>query len=307
MTANEVKISLVICTYNRCRYLPEALESVRQQQLPTHLFELIIVDNNSTDETAAISDAFINANPALNIRYCFEANKGLSFARNRGITEATSNIVNYVDDDAILDPAYLQQMLHFFETHPQAAGAGGKVIPKYEDGKAPVWMSKYLHGFIGKADHGDSIKLFAGNMKYPVGCNMAWRKELLQQAGGFNTDLQFRSDDKYIYHQVIKINTAVYYVPAAWLYHYIDAHRLELNNFKNLFLKTGNEEKIRVRSEGRSMAVVIKGLEFIFKTGAAFLLFLFFALKGQYLKGRYILLSQTCTLKGFFKKEVFVR
>lgn len=307
MTANEVKISLVICTYNRCRYLPEALESVRLQELPSSHFELIIVDNNSTDDTAIISETFIKANPTLNVRYCFEANKGLSHARNRGITEAKSSIVNYVDDDAILSAQYLQEMLHFFDTHPTAAGAGGKVIPKYEDGKEPIWMNKYLHGFIGKVDHGNNIQLFAGKMKYPVGCNMAWRKEILQQAGGFNTNLQFRSDDKYIYQQVAKINNKVFYLPAAWLYHYIDAHRLELSNFKKLFLKTGNEEKIRVRSEGGSMAVVKKGVEFLFKTGVAFALFLLFTLRGEYLKGRYVWLSQYCTLKGFFAKDVFVR
>jgi glycosyltransferase involved in cell wall biosynthesis len=307
MTANEIKISLVICTYNRCRYLPEALESVSRQELPAALFELIIVDNNSTDDTAIISQTFIDANPTLNVRYCFEVNKGLSHARNRGIAEARSSIVNYVDDDAILDASYLQQMLHFFETYPTAAGAGGKVVPKYEDGKEPMWMNKYLNGFIGKVDHGNNILLFSGDMKYPVGCNMAWRKELLEKCGGFNTNLQFRSDDKYIYHQVIKLNSAVYYVPAAWLYHYIDAHRLELNNFKKLFLKTGNEEKIRVQSEGGSVAVVKKGIEFLFKTGAALALFLLFTLKGQYLKGKYVLISQYCTLKGFLKESVFVR
>lgn len=307
MTASEVKISLVICTYNRCRYLPEALESVRLQELPSSDFELVIVDNNSNDDTAIISETFIKANPSLNVRYCFEANKGLSHARNRGISEARSSIVNYVDDDAILSAHYLQEMVHFFETYPTATGAGGKVIPKYEDGKEPVWMNKYLHGFIGKVDHGNNIQLFSGNMKYPVGCNMAWRKEILQQAGGFNTNLQFRSDDKFIYHQVIKINSAVYYVPAAWLYHYIDTHRLELNNFKKLFLKTGNEEKIRVQSEGGSIAVAKKGMEFLFKTGAAIALFLLYTMKGQYLKGKYVLLSQYCTLLGFLKKEVFVR
>jgi glycosyltransferase involved in cell wall biosynthesis len=307
MAAKEVKISLVICTYNRCRYLPEALQSVKLQQLSPDLFELIIVDNNSTDETAAISKAFITDNPSLQVRYCFEANKGLSHARNRGIKEARSHIVNYVDDDAILSVQYLQEMLHFFETHPATAGAGGKVIPKYEDGKEPVWMNKYLYGFIGKVDHGNNIQQFSRNMKYPVGCNMAWRKELLEQCGGFNTNLQFRSDDKYIYHQVIKINPAVHYVPAAWLYHYIDAHRLELNNFKKLFLKTGNEEKIRVQTEGGKVAVVKKGIEFLFKTGVALGLFVLFTLKGQYLKGRYVFISQYCTLKGFLKAEVFVR
>ena len=301
------EISLVICTYNRCRYLPEALESIRKQNLPAEKFELIIVDNNSTDDTAAIVKEFISQHPAMNLHYCFEANKGLSFARNRGIQEAKAPIVNYVDDDAILSEGYLEAMISFFANHPNASGAGGKVIPKYEEGREPAWMSKYLNGFIGKINFGEEVQLFSKEMKYPVGCNMAYKKAILEKAGGFNNALQFRSDDKYIFYQVKKYTDQIYYVPNAWLYHYIDAHRLEMGNFKKLFLKTGNEEKKRILSEQGNIGLIKKGAEFIIKAAAAFMLFCLFMLKGQYLKGKYIFLSQYCTLKCFFKKEIFVR
>jgi glucosyl-dolichyl phosphate glucuronosyltransferase len=301
------EISLVICTYNRCRYLPEALESIRNQNLPAEKFELVIVDNNSTDDTATIAQKFISDNPHLNARYVFEAEKGLSVARNRGLQEAASPIVNYVDDDAILSPGYLEAMLYFFTTHPGAAGAGGKVIPKYESGQAPEWMSKYLDGFIGKKDHGTEVRAFTEAMKYPVGCNMAYRKTILQQAGGFNAQLQFRSDDKFIFQQVKKISTQIFYVPDAWLYHYIDAHRLEMGNFKKLFLKTGNEEKKRISGEQGGFGVVKKGAEFLFKTAASLALLVAFAAKGDYKKGKYIFISQYNTLKGFLSKDVFVR
>jgi glycosyltransferase involved in cell wall biosynthesis len=301
------EISLVICTYNRCRYLPEALESIKAQTLLPEKFELLIIDNNSTDDTAVISRHFIEANPHLQVRYFLEKNRGLSFARNRGMNESNAPIVNYVDDDAILSAGYLEAMVHFFNSHPQAGGAGGKVIPKYEEGKEPVWMSKYLNGFIGKIDFGTEIQLFRKDMKYPVGCNMAYKKALLIKAGGFNNALQFRSDDKYIFYQVKKFTSQIYFLPDAWLYHYIDAQRLEINNFKKLFLKTGNEEKKRVWNEQGMKGLVKKGIEFFFKAGAALLLFLLFFIKGEYAKGKYILISQYCTLKGFLKKEVFVR
>jgi glycosyltransferase involved in cell wall biosynthesis len=301
------EISLVICTYNRCRYLPEALHSIRAQNIKAARFELIIVDNNSTDDTARISQEFIAANPQLNIRYCFEENKGLSFARNRGIKESSSGIVNYVDDDAILSVGYLEAMLLFFRNNPQAIGAGGKVIPKYEAGSEPEWMSKYLNGFIGKIDFGSQVKIFSSEMKYPVGCNMAYKKESLLKAGGFNNALQFRSDDKYIFYQLRKQSDQVYFVPDAWLFHYIDAHRLDPENFKKLFLKTGNEERKRVMGEEGKMGVIKKGLEFLIKSTASLLLLLLFSLKGQYEKGKYVFISQYYTLKGFFKKEVFVR
>lgn len=287
--------------------MPDAFSSILAQSLPAHLFELIVVDNNSTDDTATLTKQFITNHPGLNARYCFEPKKGLSNARNRGIAEAIAPIVAYVDDDAILSPDYLQALLSFFKQKPDAAGVGGKVIPKYEAGKEPDWMSKYLNGFIGKVDHGDEIKLYSPEMKYPVGCNMAYRKSVLLKAGGFNEKLEFRSDDKFIFHQVRKISSQIFYVPDAWLYHHIDAHRLDIENFKTLFLKTGNEEKKRVKAEEGSLAVVKKGIEFIIKTKVAALLWVMFTLKGEPGKGKYVFISQWNTLKGFFKREVFVR
>ncbi len=70
--------------------------------------------------------------------------------------------------------------------HPAVIGVGGKVIPKYENGKEPAWMSKYLNGFVGKLDHGDKEKPFTPEMKYPAGCNMTYKKQVLEKAGGFN-------------------------------------------------------------------------------------------------------------------------
>src|SRR4051812_31557682 len=122
------KIALVICTYNRDKYLSETLESVGKQNLENDKFQLIIVNNNSTDNTSNISQDFISKNPLLNIKYCFEEHKGLSFARNRGVAEATASIISYVDDDVILPSSFLQEMVNFFDKYKDAVGAGGKVI-----------------------------------------------------------------------------------------------------------------------------------------------------------------------------------
>ena len=91
------------------------------------------------------------------------------------------------------------------------------------------------------------------------------------------------------------------------LYHNIDNNRLSLPNFKKLFLKSGNEEKIRVRSEQGTPAVVKKFFELIFKTSASIALYFLYTLKGKEIKGRYIFYSQWFTLKGFLQKNVFVR
>ena len=302
-----LKISLVICTYNRDKYLPEALESIRMQTADYRTFQLIIVDNKSTDNTASIAKQFIENSPQLNIKYALETNKGLSFARNRGIKEADTLIIAYVDDDAILSPTYLEAMLKFFSEYPQAIGVGGKVIPKYEDGKEPAWMNEYLNGFVGKVDYGTETRKYDADMKYPAGCNMTYKKDILLKAGGFNNDLTFRSDDKYIFFKIKELSDEIYYVPDAYVHHYIDSHRLAFDNFKKLFLKTGNEEKIRTRLQHGTTGVIKKGIEFFIKCAASILIWIVFLFKGQNIKGKFVFLSQWFTLKGFFMKDVFVR
>ncbi|HNP24052.1 MAG TPA: glycosyltransferase [Panacibacter sp.] len=307
MANDKFELALVICTYNRDRYLPDALESIKNQSFPGTQFQVVIVDNNSTDNTAAISKKFIAENPDLHITYAFEQQKGLSFARNRGVAEADAPVLCYIDDDIILAPGFLNAMKSFYDSYPNAVGAGGRVIPKYEHDKEPEWMNKYLNGFVGRVEHGDKIKKYDEKMKYPAGCNMSYKKNVILKAGGFNNELTFRSDDKYIFHKITQLSTEIYYLPDAYLYHNIDAYRLDIGNFKKLFLKTGNEEKRRIKSEKGSLGVFKKFIEFVTKFGASIVLFFLFLLKGQTPKGKYIVISQWCTLKGFLKKDVFVR
>src|SRR5687768_5157614 len=172
----EPAISVVICTYNRDKFIGEALNCLAKQTLSPEEFEIIIVDNNSTDHTASIAKNFIAAHPELNARYVLESNKGLSFARNRGLQEAKAPIITYIDDDAEAEQAFLESILHFMQADKTIVGIGGKVIPKYSESKEPEWMSKYLNGFVGRMDYGDEPKRFDNTMKYPAGCNMTYTK-----------------------------------------------------------------------------------------------------------------------------------
>ena len=305
-SAKEPFISVVVCTYNRDRFIGEALQSLFIQTLSKDFFETIVVDNNSTDTTAGIVQNFITDHPALNMRYVLESNKGLSFARNRGIRESSGKIIAYIDDDVKLKPGYLEAIYNFFTTHPSAAGMGGKTLPQFPDCDPPEWLSPYLKGITGTVDYGNQMKRFSRRMKYPGGCNMAYTKDILVKAGGFNNELKARADDKYIFGQVAKINSEVWYVPEAFSLHNITAERLSFNSFKKLYLKGGNEEKIKTKSEG-SLSFIKKGADLLIKCIAGLCLWMLFTLKGQRLKGRYIFLAQWFTLCGFFKKEVYVR
>lgn len=304
---NLPQLSLVICTYNRVKFLPECLQHLSRQTIDADQWEVIIVDNHSTDNTAEVVKAFIKQHPQLPFRYVFEEQKGLSFARNRGLAEAMGDIITYIDDDAEAVPHFAETVLNFMLQHPEAAGVGGRVVPKYSECPEPEWMSKYLNGFVGRVDHGYPIRPFSGSMKYPIGCNMTYRKRLLESVGGFNNDLTFRGDDKYIYQAVSTVNSKVYYLPEAEVQHNIDAYRLTPESFRKLYQKTGNEERKRVAAEEGLSALIRKGLEYLLKFGASLLIGMMFTVTGNYLKGKYVMLSQWYTWQGFILREVHVR
>ena len=93
-------ISVIICTYNRADLLTDVLQTVCEQTLERSEYEVIVVDNNSTDDTSAVSHTFVAR--YSNVRYCFEPQQGLSHAPNRGWREARGDVVIYLDDDCIV-------------------------------------------------------------------------------------------------------------------------------------------------------------------------------------------------------------
>ncbi len=294
------QISLIICTYNREKFLGHALQSLTHQTLAPEEFEILIINNNSTDSTPEISQDFIAANPKLNVRYFVESNQGLSYARNRGIKEALAPIITYIDDDAEADALFLEKVLSFFKERPNTAGIGGRILPKYE-GSPPQWMNKYLYGFVTKVDFGDQVFVYTGKT-YPAGCNMTYRKALLEQVGGFNENLKWRADDKYIFFAIKEVSDQVFHYPDAVVQHNIDAYRTTDENFLHLSRKFGSEERIRVRDIGQ-WAFLKKVFEFVFKLGASVLLALMFALRGEWIKGKYTMLYRWNALLGLLSAK----
>ena len=300
MPEPQPQISLIICTYNREKFLGHALQSLTQQTLPAQDFEILIINNNATDSTPQISQDFIAKNPKLNVRYFVESNQGLSYARNRGIKEALAPIITYIDDDAEAENDFLEQILTFFKNKPEAAGVGGRIIPKYE-GDPPQWMNKYLYGFVTKVDFGDQVFTYTGK-SYPAGCNMSYRKDLLEQVGGFNENLKWRADDKYIFFAIKEISDEVFHYPKAMVRHNIDAYRTTDENFFQLSRKFGSEERIRVKDRGQG-PYLKKVFEFIFKLGASVVLAILFTVKGEWIKGKYTLLYRYYALAGLLSAK----
>lgn len=292
-----LKITVVICTYNRAKFIGDALGALAKQTLDRKQFEVIVVNNNSTDETESITLAFIDQHPELDIKYVVESQQGLSFARNRGISEATYDIINYIDDDAIPYPNFLENILKHFTNFPETVGIGGVVIPNYEI-EEPQWMSKYLEGLVTKVDLGKEIKKYDKKI-FPVGCNMTYRKSALIECGGFNNALKWRADDKYIFFAIRKLTDQIYYVPDVILRHQIDAVRTSRSSFVNISWKTGNEEGLRIISLGK-FSFLKKVIEYFIKFFGSIILAIPYFLKGQFSKADYLVTYRYQAIVGLF-------
>ena len=135
-------LTVIICTYNRAKYIGNLLESIAANDLPKSEYEILLVDNNCTDNTREICNAFAAAHPDVQFRYTVEPEQGLSAARNKGIKEAKGEYLVYIDDDALVDTWYLRTIYEYMVAHPEISAVGGPIIPLYET-KEPEWMTRY--------------------------------------------------------------------------------------------------------------------------------------------------------------------
>jgi GT2 family glycosyltransferase len=198
-----------------------------------------------------------------------EPRQGLSHARNRGISVAQGAVIAIIDDDEEVNPEFAAAYLDFFDRHPEAAMAGGKVVPRYETGR-PRWMSRFTERPIaGTLDLGAHEKPFgraAGQgagcgrrgyvTGYPAGGNMAVRREVFERHGLFDTSLGrtggrlIGGEEKELFARVTAAGEAVWWMPGAVIYHISPPSKLTSDYFRRLSRGVGASE--RVRSAGRT-------------------------------------------------------
>jgi glycosyltransferase involved in cell wall biosynthesis len=138
---SDIKVSIIVCTYNRCEILKYCLDSLEKQSCDKSHYEVIVVDNNSTDNTKEVVEEYCGRNS--NFRYVFEENQGLSHARNRGAKEAKAGWVGYLDDDGKVRENYIEQALFTIENFDFDC-FGGKVVNWFKYGK-PRWYPEIFY------------------------------------------------------------------------------------------------------------------------------------------------------------------
>ncbi len=248
-----MKLSVIFCTYNREKYIYNAMKSIAEQTYPHLNYEIVLVNNNSTDDTEAICNKFQADYPHIEFHYFIEYNQGLSYARNRGVKESKGDILIFVDDDATVFDNYLSAIDSFFNAHPEVSACGGPIVPVYEVDK-PKWLSHYTEQLIGGALYeGDKNKPFR-NGKYPGGGNSAFRKEIFEKYGLFNVELGRKgtgligAEEKDLYDRLTKGKETFYYLPQMGIHHYIPQKKLTIQHFKDLTYSIGKSERIRTKA-----------------------------------------------------------
>lgn len=250
------RLSLIIATYNRAEQLLVTLRSVAAQTAPVAAWECVVVDNNSTDDTAARFDEFRAAHPALPLRRVFEPRQGLSWARNRGIAETAGDVVAIIDDDERIVPEFIAAYLAFFAAHPAVAAAGGRIVAEYPAGR-PAWMSRFTERPIANPiDLGPAPRPFPRG-RIPGGGNMAVRRTAFERYGAFDPQLGrcgarlLGGEESDLFARLARAGEQCWYVPDAVMYHIIPASKLTCDYFDRLCRNIGASQRTRASLDGR--------------------------------------------------------
>ena len=234
-------LSVIIPTRNRANTLYRTLDSISNQTLPAREFEVIIIDNGSTDNTRETIEEFRNKLP--NLRYFYETSPGLHIGRHKGLKEADSDILVYGDDDIKAFPTWLQGIKESFSDN-QVVLVGGKVLPHFEESPPDwllnMWNRENEHGkiltYLSILDLGEKVKEI--NPYYVFGCNYSIRKNILIDAGGFHPDsfppdlIKYRGDGEgYVSKYIMEKKYKTMYNPGASVYHLISKDRITLEYF----------------------------------------------------------------------------
>ena len=188
MMSNEPEVSVVIPTYNRSALLRSTVDSVLNQDTQT-TFEVILIDNNSSDDTKDVVASLIETYPGK-VRYVVERKQGNAHARNRGIEEARGAIVAFVDDDVTVDKNWLTSLKTILDARSDLSFVGGKVLPQW-NGPPPSWLTPDHWAPLALLDYGNDEFAISGNS--PRGlltANIAFRRNVFEETGMFLPDLQ---------------------------------------------------------------------------------------------------------------------
>jgi glucosyl-dolichyl phosphate glucuronosyltransferase len=247
-------VSVIICTYNNADSLLKTLKSFQEiTPLPEFSWELIVVDNNSKDNTKEEVERFRLAS-GIDVRYTFEGKQGLSHARNCGIGIARGEFIAFTDDDVLIDPQWLNEIVKTFEMF-EGDCVGGKILPVWP-GSRPMWFYRDMEGYLALLDYGDDVLVITQPNQMLFGANIAFSRAILDKVGPFNTSLGrkgkklYSHEEKDLFERIILSGGKVVYQPRAIVHHVIGINRTNKAYFRKWRFDDGEHEAILLGEYG---------------------------------------------------------
>ena len=244
-----MNVTVILCTYNRCRSLAKALASTAALRVPESVeWEVLVVDNNSRDQTCEVVKEFANRYPGR-FRYLFEPQAGKSYALNSGIREARGTVLAFMDDDVTVEPSWLANLTATLH-NGESAGAGGRILPEKKF-SPPRWLplegprGRYALAPLALFDVGEEAGQLA---EPPFGTNMAFRKEIFKKHGGFRTDLgprpgsEIRNEDTEFGARLLAAGVRIRYEPSAVVYHDVSEDRVQKKYYLDWWFDKGRAD-----------------------------------------------------------------
>ena len=256
--SRNLQISAIVCTYSNASLLRRTLDSLIKQTLPPREYEIVVVDNNSTDNTREVVREF-EERASHQIKYVLETTQGLSAARNTGIKQSSGPIISFIDDDAEADPGWLAAVVKAFNQHPEAWGVGGNTFAIW-DAERPAWLTDDFLGNLSIQDRGpNKLKLIPGQTL--LGTNCSFRREVFAEIGYFPTDLGrvgkslLAGEEAELCLRIHLRGKSMYHVPDVIVYHHVTPERMTRSYFrKRCYLSGLSRASYVSRTDGISFA-----------------------------------------------------
>lgn len=248
LTYDVIKLSIIICCYNSATRLPKTLSALKAQSLTPSAWELIIIDNASTDDTAKIAMSLWGEFNPVAMRVLYEKQPGLSHARQRGVHESSGDIVVFVDDDNWLEPQWLNRLLENMENHPSVAICGGFITGVYEKPPEKWFESVKVSWAIGRP--GGCREGIQQNREVALfGAGLGLRRLALNQleesdyrcmlADRRGNDLSSGGDTE-LCHAITLLGWQTMFDSSMRMKHYMPADRLHMHYAERLFIGSGS-------------------------------------------------------------------
>jgi glucosyl-dolichyl phosphate glucuronosyltransferase len=236
---NKMQLSIVLCTYNNADSLNKTLSQLSKQKYNSdQIVEIIIVDNNSTDDTSTVIDFYSKSNPCF--LKVFEPKQGLSYARNAGIKQSTGEYILFTDDDAELPPNWINAYLNIINAwNPDCCYSKITVI---WDNPKPWWYCNKFGAFFVELDHGNSVKQIQDNYHEFFGKNFCVKKSEIVNMGGFDPQLGRIGnklgvgEETILYRKLVSTKKKIFYFPDAGVGHRLKDKEYTEEHITKLFI-----------------------------------------------------------------------